>query len=376
MNAQRKQLITLCAALLLFIGLGYLLLKPEPVDYPAYLSFSPDHDGTKALRLLLDEKDISIKEWRQSSRFLPEVSYQTLIMIEPRTLEPGEQESLRAWVERGNELILFKQAPEDWTEFAIAEIERQPSYTNQANPIYHAAGEEAGQAVVQSGYRLQASAGMEPLLSDQLGIIAAQTTLGAGKMTVFLTPEWLQNEHILQEDHFALLWPSLLATNPMIWIDEYHHGYQQNPGLMAVYPAWLLWITAQAALAVVLWLWWKGKRFGPVYVLREWRIRRGDETLLAIAGWYERRKLAKDAYAYQERYFRHLLQEKWGLSTQAEDDQIVEVARQHWNEAKANQLAELLQQLAGHKTAKRYPDKQFMVESRKIGELINWLEKE
>lgn len=376
MNAQRKLLFALCAAILLFLTIGYVGFKPNATDYPAYLSFSADRDGTKALKLLFESKGNAVKEWRQSWRFLPQTQRQALVVIEPDSLQPGEQAAILDWIEQGNDLILFQQDPSDWEEqFATAERVVPGSYWRYVEQP--GTGEDfRGKAVVDATVRLAKADDVTVLLQDNQGILAAKRKIGKGNMLLFLTPEWLQNKNILEHDHFALLWPYLQAKYTAVWFDEFHHGYRQQPGLLAVYPQWLLFLTAQIAVAGLLWIWRKGKRFGPVYTRREWVVRRGDETLLAVAGWYEHRRLARDACRHQAQYMRRLFQEKWGLSSKASDQDIISMARMHWDERTALRLKGLLTHLQEMENRKRYGKDELLHDSRWMDEMISRLEKE
>lgn len=375
MNAQRKLILSLCIAILLFLTVGYLGIGPGATDYPAYLSFSPDRDGTKAFKLLLEQKGKAAKEWRQSWRFLPQGSQQALVVIEPDQLQPGEQEPLMAWVEQGNALFLFQSDPLDWEQFATEETGDADSYWRYVERVEPEA-ETKEKAVVETINRLVAVRGQKTLLQDQTGILAAQTDVGAGQITLFLTPEWLQNENIAEYNHFELIWPYLQKEYEAIWFDEFHHGYQEQPGLLAVYPEWLLFFTVQFSIAALLWIWWKGKRFGPVYTLREWVVRRGDETILAVAGWYERRRLAKEACRHQEAYLRRLFQQKWGLPAHASTREIVSMARMRWDDKSATRVEGLLRRLQEVEKGKRYSGKELLQDSRWIDEITNRLEKE
>jgi hypothetical protein len=375
MNRRNKRPLALMGAIALFLALGYVLVKPQAPDYPPYLSFSPDVDGVKGLMQLLKENDRPVKEWRQSWRFLPPEEKQALLVIEPGELQPGERKAIQEWVEKGNDLLLFQKVPEDWDDLRAREI--KPSEPGEKR-IERSGMSEGGTLTgfVDSAYRLQEAPGITALLRDDQGILAAQKKVGKGSISVFLTPAWLTNGHILSHSHFELLWPYLQKNWQAIWFDEYHHGIEQQPGLLAVYPEWLTTLTLQLALVALLWLWWKGKRFGPVYILREWVVRRGDESLLAVAGWYEHRRLAREALLHQERYLRRLLQERWGLHPMASDKEIAAMARARWSAAEAERLLQLLQHLQAVKAAKGYTPKHLLEDSVKIDEMIARMEKE
>jgi hypothetical protein len=196
--------------------------------------------------------------------------------------------------------------------------------------------------------------------------------MGAGHLTMVLTPEWLTNERILAHSHFELVWPLFAHPWSTVWLDETHHGYGTTPGLPAVYPAWIKLAALQLGLALLAWLWLRGKRFGPVYTPRAWTVRRGDETLLAVAGWYERLGFSREALSHQQLHLRQLLFERWGLSPSATAQQAANAARGRWPEAQAARLARLLEA----PPALPVGVKLFVQRTREMGEMIAYLEKE
>src|SRR5699024_5285501 len=98
-----------------------------------------------------------------------------------------------------------------------------------------------------------------------------------------------------------------------IYFDEYIHQSGNALSFTALYPNWLLMIGFQAFLFTILWLWYKGKRFGTVIIPREATIRFSDERIKALAAWYKRGRLYYDSFVMQADYLRILLQERWGV---------------------------------------------------------------
>lgn len=376
MSRWNSQAVGLAICIFLFLGLGYLIVKPQAPDYPPYLSFSADLDGNQAFSLLLQEKQQPVKEWRQSWRFLPQKNNQALVVVQPfLDIYEGEEEALLAWVEQGNDLIFFgDEHSVDWLNTATKSVE---DYTKSLSSIQAPKlSEEPLTGQVKTSLRFTGVSDDDILLHDDLGVIAYQSSCGKGRVTIFLTPQWLTNEEILKHSHFAMLWPYFQKNWSAVWIDEYHHGYQEKSGLLALYPDWLIVALLQLAMALFLWLWWKGKRFGPVDIPRDWLVRRGDETLLAVASWYERRKLNQAAVLHQEKYLRQLIRERWGLTTYASDQDIVTTAQAKWDAQKVEALNSLFGHLEEVKSNERYTVGQLLEDSRKLDGFIHLLEKE
>ena len=57
----------------------------------------------------------------------------------------------------------------------------------------------------------------------------------------------------------------------------------------------------------------RGKRFGPIYSLREETVRFSDEGIRAIAAWYIRGRRYHDSLVIQADYLKQSLQEHWRI---------------------------------------------------------------
>ena len=375
MNSAIRFRLVAGGTVLLFLAVGLLLLRPAHPAYPAYVSFSPNPNGTKAVAELLGHKQAALREWRKPTGYLPEGTNQALILIEPYRLQETEQEELLAWVEKGNDLLVFQTEPDDWSDIHL-EADYLPEYQAQPRHVDSVLLESGGTGEADASWRLAASEEIEPLLSDQVGILAGRAQVGTGSVSLFLVPDWLTNSRIQQHQHFELIWPDLVQDWSVVWIDEYHHGYQERPGILAIYPDWLVVTLTQLAFALLFWIWWQGKRFGPVYTRREWIVRRGDETLLAIASWYEKRRLANEALHIREAHLRQLLFERWGLHLGTTDYEIVRTARNHWTEQEAVMLSTALGRLEAAKKDRDYTPKRLVQDSRLLDEVTKRLEKE
>ncbi|MFP3392814.1 DUF4350 domain-containing protein [Brevibacillus sp. SIMBA_040] len=371
----RTYRVGIVVAIVLFIIVGWFAIKPAATNYPPFLAVSAQPDGTKALMVLLEEKGKSVKEWRQPMRFLPNKKGQLLLSVAPSNLQPSELEEISSWVEQGNHLILFDKSTQEWGSLPFSTQDIEDESTKVRN-IRGALLGEGYFGLAKSLVRLSENGSMEALVYDDQGILAGRTQIGEGSMTLFLVPEWMTNAQIQKWSHFEAIWPYLQGDWSVVWVDEYHHGLQQKPGLLAIYPGWLIAICLQLAAALLLYVWWQGKRFGPVYTLREWTVRRGDETLLAIARWYEQRGLARDALLHRETYLRQLIHDRWGLHQRADRSEILRIANTKWTERDANKLSHLLQRLEQTKAGERYTTKMLLADSQLLDEMSKRLEKE
>lgn len=378
----------LLAAVLLFLLIGSFHAARKGQEQAPYLSFSADKDGIKAVRTLLHRKGADVDEWRHPWIRLPEGGGHTLLAVEPRGVDPKEKAALEEWLKRGNRAVwIGAQVDLEMEGLETVQAADPPSQAGAAAVKRHAAGGAGGMgdgtaleaAAVLAPLRLKQTEQAVPLLSDGQGLLAARYPVGQGSLTVLLAPEWLRNDTVLDRQHFELVWPVLLDALPAkggLWFDEYHHGYHAKPGILAVYPDWLVAVCIQAALAVLLMLWRLGKRFGPIETPREWTVRRGDETVLAVAGWHRKNKLRRAAIEQQEHYLRQLFQERWGVRVTAEAGELLEAARVRAGEAAVRRLKEVLDRLEQVRQPGRYPDRVFLEDCERIAEWTDLLEGE
>ncbi|MCY9662401.1 MULTISPECIES: DUF4350 domain-containing protein [Paenibacillus] len=387
--------VGLAVSILLFFALGYWLAKPKLPDLPPYLSFSADVDGTKAWKELLATKQSAVKEWRLDWKHLPGGTSMLLVAIQPSAVTKSDREHLLKWVQAGNDAIIFDREPQGWASWetvrvdggpqdargALGELEQLGKQEQQVKAVStirvsadYASADETLTGKVETSYRLQPGGSGLALFEDERGVLASRVQEGAGSITMVLTPTWLQNGTIDEASHFELIWPLFAKSWDAVWVDETHHGYGTKPGLLAVYPAWLVLASAQLGLALLLWLWLRGKRFGPVHTPRAWTVRRGDEGVHAVAAWYERLGYRREALAQQQLFLRQLLYQRWGLSPSASVLQAAEAARGRMPEAQAAQLMRLLAEppveSGGVSTTA------FVQRTREMGEMIAYLEKE
>jgi hypothetical protein len=375
-----KQHVGLALSIVLFLALGYWLVKPKLPDLAANLSFSADVDGTKAWKELLGTKQTAVKEWRLDWKHFPSGTSMLLVAVQPSAVTKSDREYLLKWVQAGNDAIILDRDPQGWASWGTVKVDEgvKDKQDATASTIRVSAGYVSAEGTltgkVDSSYRIQPGGSGLALFEDERGVLASRVQEGAGSITMVLTPTWLQNGTIDEASHFELIWPLFAKSWDAVWVDETHHGYGTKPGLLAVYPAWLVLASAQLGLALLLWLWLRGKRFGPVHTPRAWTVRRGDEGVHAVAAWYERLGYRREALAQQQLFLRQLLYQRWGLSPSASALQAAEAARGRMSEAQAAQLVRLLAEPPAESGG--VSTTAFVQRTREMGEMIAYLEKE
>jgi hypothetical protein len=311
----KKSWIWLFVLLIIFVSISVLFKSNQPKEYPPYVSTSPSPSGVKGFYTYLEEDTDSIKRSELAPSLLNKTENQLLLMVEPSLIT--EQEVMNDYlefVEAGNTILIFKRNLEGMfdisTGFGMIESETVT--------LESSVGERYKSSMF-SQVRILPEENDQVLLQDELGAIAIKREIGNGNIIAVNSPDWLTNQYILEEDNLELVL-SLLEEESWnsILIDEFTHQSPKGNDFINVYPMWLLVAGLQLILFTLLWLLYKGKRFGPVRTPREEYVRFSDERLIALATWYQKGKAYQDSLINQADYVRFVLREKWGISYQKE----------------------------------------------------------
>lgn len=368
----------------LFIGLGMFFMPQNPTQYPKYVTESPSPSGVKAFYTLLEKDFAQVEKWKKPAQALPILAArQLMIIVEPTTpLDSNEIEQWINWMEAGNQLWLLDRNPKGLFHLETSLISPETILettleTNpETSPLSTVLGSEEWNgthlATLETTARLVETSEDHVLLKDQHGVIALSRVYGQGELMVLLAPEWLTNGMILQQDHLQLILPFILRADPkLIWFNDFVHSNTNLPTMLRVYPEWFLVLIAQGFISFLLWLWYKGKRFGSVRTPREWVVRFGDERIRAIASWYERGKFYQESLAIQVEFLRHAVQERWGIQSNLGGPEFIESTLQRMPPDKQQQGLQTWRELK-----KANPDKITLKIFLKWSKLLDDMQKE
>jgi hypothetical protein len=311
MNRVNKQTwIWFSVLLVIFIVINYFAFSLKPKQYPPYLAESPAPDGVKAIFTYLDKK-IGSERWNASPNQLPKSNQnKLLIMVEPTIPDEKEMDAYLKFLQAGNTIFLLKDNPK-----GMFDLSTVPKGAPKGNTVkVYDSKNKSFTAEISSTVRIVPKKDDSILLEDKGGVAAVKRKVGKGEIIVSLTPEWMTNDRLLKKDHLPLVL-QLLSERPSktILFDEYLHGSQTASNQLFVYPKWFLLLFLQGVILLILWLWQKGKRFGPIFVPREESVRFSDEGIRALSAWYLRGSRYQDSLMIQADYVKHLLQERWGI---------------------------------------------------------------
>src|SRR5690606_17962907 len=214
------------------------------------------------------------------------------------------------FIKKGNTFYLFMQNPK-----GMFDIETEPTdyfpIENESVKLTNQKNDTKFEALIHSPFRLIAEQGDEILIKDDVGIISLNRKIGEGNLIVTTASEWMMNQNLLKFDHIPLI-VSLFneESRQVLYFEEYIHHRKNTTTYLGIYPMWFLVLMLQATLLTIIWLWSTGKRFGPIFKLREETVRFSDEGIRALTAWYLRGKRYRDSILIQADYVKYSLQEK------------------------------------------------------------------
>ena len=374
-HSKMRGWIWFAVLLLLFIGVSYISFTPKPKTYPDYVSTSPAPTGVKALYTYVKKEKV-VKDWNHSPDLLPkEDEKQMLIMIEP-SFTP-EKQLMQAYIEymkAGNTILLFQTNPKGMFNVDVDFVDKDPSQSEKSTKVIDP-NHKSYKAEVNSEVRIRTVKEDELLLSDRYGPIAIRRAYGKGHLIVAITPEWLTNAKLLKKDHLPVSFKLLNEGNPhTLLFDEYTHGGENEATLLTVYPMWFLVLIFQGILLLMVWLWYKGKRFGPLLSPREEWVRFSDEGIQAIAAWYLKGRRYQDSLHIQADYVKLLLQERWHIPNSKEWQELTPYFERKWVKMPASEMKAFLSGLTDILHQEKVSKHEYLLWSRKLEELRNEVE--
>ncbi|MBV7506483.1 DUF4350 domain-containing protein [Bacillus sp. sid0103] len=349
----------------LFLVFSYLSSSPKPKYYPDYVTESPAPTGVKAFYSYV-KKEKEGKLWRHSPDLLSDTSnHQLLIMVEPSfTLEKEEMQAYINYMKAGNTILLLQSNPQ-----GMFDIKTSGSDGKESFKVY-TENRTSYRAHIQSNIRLRPKNGDRILLSDQAGPIAVEQSFWKGHLMVAIAPEWMTNGSLLEKDHLPLLLYLLnQEKTDTILFDEYIHDGENAASVWEVYPMWFLLLVFQAILLMILWLWMKGKRFGPIFVPREESVRFSDEGVKALAAWYLRGRRYHDSIIIQADYVKLLLQERWQMPYHREWQDLSSNFERKWTRLNASEISTFSSGLVNILEKDTITKQEYLLWSKKLEQL-------
>ena len=363
-KSNKKTWVGLAVLLIIFVTVSVVLNTNKPKDYPPFLSTSPSPSGVKGFYTYMEEEN-GTQLFKHEPSLLQKEEGKLLLMVEPALVtEQAIMEDYIEFVEAGNTILIFKRNLEGMfdisTDFGVMDSETTTLKSDDGTKF---------NVTMFSQVRLIPEDGDQVLLQDDLGAIAIKREIGEGHLIAVNSPDWLVNQYILEEDNLDVVL-GLLEEESWngVLFDEYTHQSKGN-GVIEVYPMWLLVAGLQLILLTLLWLLYKGKRFGPIQIPREDYVRFSDERITALATWYQKGKAYQESLNNQAEYLRLILREKWGISHQKEWKDLKELLITKVNEMTSEDLSTLLDEIESVLKKQQITKQEYLLWSKRLDRL-------
>ncbi|MGP4039988.1 DUF4350 domain-containing protein [Gracilibacillus sp. D59] len=297
---------------LLLIAVSIFSTSNTPEQYPPYLAESPSPTGLKAIYTYLEQNDYEVS----NEKTLPSKTEDTLrILVNPPVFTDSNVENhYLDYVREGNTIVLAKENPDGLfniqTEYKMTETLNSEPQTTEIN--YQG---ETLEVLQNSFVRLAVTDSDTVLLKDNAGPLAIKRKIGEGYLIVLLEPAWLTNEQINKYDHTPVVFNLIpFDETEKVIFDEF--SKVTSGGLVShfeLYPGWAYVLLLQGIIISIFILWHQGKRFGPIYPVREETVRLSNERLKAIAIWQVKGKNYQASIEYQLDYLKEAIRERYGI---------------------------------------------------------------
>ncbi|BAM46716.1 DUF4350 domain-containing protein [Amphibacillus xylanus] len=313
-----KQFISEKKSILLFLSLiglliiaSFYLAEPALEEYPAYRVDSPAPDGTKAFYQSLETLSVPVERFTKHPNQLKVDGDIALFLFGPPLLmEQHLIDHYLNFVDRGGTIFIVADQHTELFPFNIEPV----SLLDESGSIN--VDGELYQAELNSWIRLSPSADDQILITDDYGVIALSKSFGSGEIIQMIEPSWFTNELILAEDHLEII-ASVLSDKDFdrLYFETYHYLTGTKLTVLDITPDPILLLGMILITLVVMYLWLKGKRFGPALSLREQEVRFGDERIRALANWQIKGRNFHEALMTQVNFLKLTIFERVGIPT-------------------------------------------------------------
>ena len=235
---------------------------------PTSSSYATAPEGAAAWAGLLADTGHPVRRLRQALHQAELDPGATLVLADPARLAPSEIDAAEAFVRSGGRLIATGRAALPAATRLIPELRWRPSGPERARPLVPVPEVAGVSEVTAAGAGAFTDAGAAlPILAgedegDVLGVVAAA---GDGRVVALADTSPLHNRRLADADNAALALAVVGPRGRPVVFAEAAHGYGDDGGqaLPISLPARATGGLIAAAVAAAVWMWSKGRRFGP-----------------------------------------------------------------------------------------------------------------
>ncbi|HUO73724.1 MAG TPA: DUF4350 domain-containing protein [Solirubrobacteraceae bacterium] len=232
---------------------------------PASSSYASAADGLAGYAALLARSGHPVARLRATPAHARLDPRQTLVLLDPEVLVPGDIAALKAFVAAGGRLIAGGREPGAWLSKLVPGAPEWSAAGQASVAPLVPVTETIGVGLVQSDAdgAFTAPHRTLPVLGPADRALVTVANLGRGRIVLLADSSPLQNHLLAHADNAAL--GLALAGPPQrsVVFDEAVHGYGQQSGLAALPTRWK-WTLVGLVLAALVMVAARFRRLGPV----------------------------------------------------------------------------------------------------------------
>jgi hypothetical protein len=252
-----------------------------------------------------------VERWRKSLKEFTDPEDALVIASLPlgEFIEDDERDVLKEWVQDGGRLILIGHyfpvkggisgLPDAFDlrieeegmepESIMFNIERGERVVPPVQPTAYTRGVSGVATMTVTTVGVDDPEAV-PHIADATGPLCVSLPVGRGRVTLVSADDVGSNRMIDHEDNFAFLLNLLTeeAGAGVVWLDEFHHGYEEEPEAWGgIRESRAAPVFVQILILGVVGVLAAGRRFGPVRPVKEEKRRQTAEHVDCVAGLYE-----------------------------------------------------------------------------------------
>lgn len=294
-------------------------------------SYSTKPKGLKALYLLLHEgKNLRVVRYSGSFDSIP-TKARVLFVTDPASIDHSDIKALVKWVKKGNTLILSISSPEiiagelgvcpDISKHKRRDTLVRPEHTKYSTGVKFLQLDEQLLLCEESG--------TIPLIKDQSAILAAERSIGHGRVIVLGDPALISNSGLRKADNvvFAtnLVYANTSDHDLVVFLEPDNAGATGDKRPPEVLDLGGKLSFSLLGLVILMVLISAGTRFGEIHpLIDKSEKKRAWELVGAMAGLYMRAEAREAALVFVFRAFMRELVTRYGVPPSASPEEAAE----------------------------------------------------